>query len=159
MTKYAYGIQSNCKDGNHIYMGDIDESISPKNLTILCGNLVKGYFLSDIYIVSSTCGYNIYSLDKLPLKMVYKINKETKEIDKQFAELQYKERGFYVLRIGGDKNLVSIYSSDNTVWNRSNAHRIFFNSFYDIDIQKDYTFDDQDHIKIIKFKNIKHGWD
>ena len=67
---YAYGVMSRTYDDSHIYMGDIDGKVTLKSVNELCTKIIKHFLLSDIYIIQSSNGFNFYSLDKLPLKMV-----------------------------------------------------------------------------------------
>ena len=164
--KYAYGITSKTKDDNHIYMGDIDQKISEYELTNLVQEIQAIYNLSDIYIIRSNHGFNLVSLDRLPLKLIYLINKETKFIDPLYTYMQTFRRGFYTLRTlpRDDKQFFGLIRHTG-IFNRSNAHRMFFNNFFGFTekdkffMRHDPTFDESDNVMIIKFMNSKYGWD
>ena len=142
-------------DNAHIYMGDIDKDISLKEMESIARKIQKQYLLSDIYIIKSSHGYNFYSLDKLALDVIKDINSSILVIDSTYNYLQYYKRGFYTLRTmpKHDKKFVktikSIYPSiyKNT---KSNAHRIYFNNVWNLDINnhvsKNDTFDNLEQI-------------
>ncbi len=165
--KYAYGVMSRTYDNAHIYMGDIDKDISLKEMESICRKIQKQYLLSDIYIIKSSHGFNFYSLDKLALDVVKDINSSIKDIDSTFNYLAFYKRGFYVLRTmpKHDKKFVktvkSIYPS---IYVKSNAHRIYFNNVWDLDINnyvnyENNDFDRLERIWLIQFKTNKHGWE
>ena len=165
--KYAYGVMSRTYDNAHIYMGDIDKDISLKEMTDICKKIQKQYLLSDIFIIKSSHGFNFYSLDKLALDVVKDINSSIKDIDSTFNYLAFYKRGFYVLRTmpKHDKKFIktvkSIYPS---IYVKSNAHRIYFNNVWDLDINNYVNYENNDfdmleRIWLIQFKNNKHRWE
>jgi len=160
-SKIAFGITSKCEDNSHIFMTDIDkDNINIDIISRVLDKIIDEYKLSNIYIVESSNGYNAFSLDKLPLKLIYSINHCFPNIiDQQYNELQFNKRGFYTLRIGLDKHVVDIRPSPHAIFCRSNAHRIFFNSVFELHIDKYHIFDDYEIVKIIRFLNSKHGVD
>ena len=159
MTKYAFGITSQCHDGSHIYMADIDENITIDNVITIVSDILKKYYLYTIHIVKSTNGYNLFSLDKLPLKEIHEINRQYPSIDQKYNKLQYERRGFYTLRISNDKHYTLPITQDNKtpLFVQSNAHRIFFNSIYNLSLLQTNYYDNSDYFKIIRFINEKHG--
>lgn len=159
MTKYSFGITSQCHDGNHIYMADIDEDITIENLMTIITDIMKKYYLYEIHIIKSTTGYNIFSLDKLPLKEIYNINKQYPSIDQKYNNLQYNHRRFYTLRIAGDKHYIMNLGlkRDSPIFVQSNGHRMFFNSMFNLSLPQTKYYDNSDYFKIIRFINDKHG--
>lgn len=147
-------------DDGHIYMGDIDEKIPLKKVESLCRRLQDNFLLHHIYIVRSSSGWNIFSLDKLALKMVFLINSVTDEICKKFNNIAFRTRCFYVLRVGSDKELVKRVPSPRSspVFVQSNGHRIFYNNMLGISREWDMFFDEFERFWIIRFKSSKHGW-
>ena len=83
------------------------------------------------------------------------------EIDPIFNYLAFYKRQFYVLRTlpNNDKEFAEIIESDNTIYPKSNAHRLFFNNVWNINILKDKWFDDSEQITFIRFKTKKYGWE
>lgn len=164
--KYAYGITSKTEDGNNIYMGDIDQKISETELINLCEEIQVVYNLSDMYMIKSNNGFNIVTLDKLPLKLIYLINKEYELIDPIYTYMQTFRRGFYTLRTlpNSDKQFFGLLRHKGC-FNKSNAHRIFFNNFFGFSkldkhfIDYDNSFDDSEQVMVIRFMNTKYGWD
>jgi hypothetical protein len=158
--KIAFGITSQCQDNSHIFISDIDEEISIQAIKRISLRLQHDYKLSTIYIIGSKHGYNLISLDKLPCKMVYMINHSIDEVDPVFNRLAFKERGFYVIRTqpNYDKMVIDLAYSKNNIFVRSNAHRIFFNSLFDLNIEKTDIFDESERVTMCRFKNKKYGW-
>ena len=120
----------------------------------------KEYHLSTIFIVSSSHGYNLYSLDKLPLKLIFLINNSHSDIDPVFNRLAFKNRGCYVLRTlpASDKMVCDFAHKDNRLFIQSNAHRIYFNNVFGLNVQHNPCFDNNEIVKICRFKNKKYGW-
>jgi len=154
-------------DNAHIYMGDIDKDISLKEMETIARKIQKQYLLSDIYIIKSSHGFNFYSLDKLALDVVKDINSSIKDIDSTYNYLQYYKRGFYTLRTmpKHDKKFIkTIKSIYPPIYAKSNAHRIYFNNVWDLDINNHVSndktgFDNLERIWLIQFRNNKHGWE
>jgi hypothetical protein len=158
--KTAFGITSKCHDGSHIYMGDIDTDISLNKVKSICMKFQLEYNLSTIYIIGTNHGYNLYSLDKIPLKLIFIINNSDNNLDKVYNKLQFLNRGSYTLRTlpAGDKFVIARVQSANRVFVRSNAHRIYFNNFFALDVPKDFMFDESEKIELCRFHNTKYGW-
>lgn len=160
--KVAFGITSLCEDGSHIFMTDIDnDSLSYDTIKDVLSTIINEYMLSNIYVIKSSHGYNAYSLDKLPIHVVYDINKSFPTVlDQQYNELQFSKRDFYTLRIGADKEVFDILPSKYNIYMRSNAHRIFFNNVFSLHVGYEVSFfDDFEGFRIIRFLNGKHGVD
>ena len=159
-SKVAFGITSVCENGSHIFMSDIDSDVSIKEARIVYSKIIEEYGLSRIYLLKSSCGYNAFSLDKLPLKLVHEINSSNSLIDAVYNDLQFTRRGFYTLRIGMDKKVIDFVNSKNCIFVRSNAHRIFFNNIFSLDIRHlPFIYDDCERFRVIRFLNGKHGVD
>jgi len=159
--KTAYGITSKCKDGNHIYMGDIDNDIPIDQVKRICKGIQKSFYLSDIHIIKSSHGWNLLCFDKLPLKLIWKINYQVPEIDKVFNRLAFINRGLYVIRTipSDDKTYRCTIYGNQHVFPMSNAHRIYCNNWLDgFNVDKSYYYDDEEILNICKFKNLKYGW-
>ena len=158
--KYAFGITSQTQDNSHIFMSDIDKEIGKEEIKKICDYIQWTFGLSDIYVSKSHHGWNMFSLDKLPLRHVYTINKMSHFIDKQYNELQYNNRKFYTLRTlpRDDKIFSFINRSGNNLFAKSNGHRIFFTEFFDLHIEKDDLFDDSEIVTLIRYRNKKYGW-
>ncbi len=157
----AFGITSQCSDGNHIYIGDIDKKdISIHKVKSICYDLIKQFNLSTIYIIGSKNGFNLVCLDKMPLKQVYLINNSNGFMDKQYNKLQFMNRGSYTLRTfpAYDKFFAGFVQSGNHVYVKSDAHRCFLNNLLGAYIDKDMHFDDSERIELCKFHNNKYGW-
>lgn len=160
ITKYKtnFGITSKTQDNQHIYMGDIDNNPTFDELMETIQQLFI-FGLRRVFVVKSTNGFNLYSLEKMPLKMIYHINSCIPFIDKEFNRLAFEMRKFYVLRIGSDKVYVGLWDNTNNVINRveSNSHRLFFNAVYRTGIYKEKNFDNYSIYQIIAFNSKKHG--
>lgn len=142
-------------------MCDIDDGLPIEHIVNICEAIQKDFLLSDIYILRTANGWNLFSLDKLSLKLVWIINNCFEESCKDYNRISFYIRKFYVLRMGADKTLEHVAKSDNHVFVKSNAHRIFFeniiNGFHDYD-QDLRDFDEYEKFVITKFKSSKHGW-
>jgi hypothetical protein len=150
-TKVCMGYNSKCKDDKHILLLDYD--VSKSRLKDIENNLFfiqKKFDISTFYIINSTNGYNAISLSKLTLPHIVKVRSECKYTDALHNKIGYKRRG-WVLRIGEDKKCISIVCNFGSAIEKSNAHRILLNSYYDIPIQKDNRFDNYDTILFEKY--------
>lgn len=157
--KTNFGITSKTQDNQHIYMGDIDDNLTFDEIMKVISELHKRG-LYEVILVESTNGFNLFSLDKMSLKMVHKLNGEIPFIDSEFNDLAYRLRGFYVLRIGNDKKIIGCYQNPcftKPLFVKSNAHRKFFNVVYGLGLQHDKYYDDLAHYQLIAFNSKKHG--
>jgi hypothetical protein len=159
--KTNFGITSQTQDNQHIYMGDVDKELTFDEIMTLIKEL-HNRGLYEIILVESANGYNLFSLDKMSLKLVHKINDEIPFIDEQFNNLAYRLRKFYVLRIGPDKKVIGIYKNPcftKPLFIKSNAHRKFFNVVYGLGLGHNRFYDDLNHYQIIAFGSKKHGYE
>lgn len=156
MNKTCLAISSLCNDNQHILMLDIDENISLEEVLMYCTPIINKYNLSDIYVINSTKGYNLFSLDKLPFNFIKMIGQEFPIFDKQFLVFGYR-RGYYDLRLGVDKKYITKVDGNKYV-NKSNAHRLFFNWFFDLNIENDAFFDHETKIGIVEYESEKYGY-
>ncbi len=160
-TKYAFGVASRTFDNSHVFMCDIDADISLKSVVKIGEEIQKTFLLSTLYVIESSNGWNLLTLDKLPLKLVYMINKEIPEACRKYNRISFYERGFYVLRMGNDKKVVKDIGGYN-LFLKSNAHRLFFQNClrgFPFWSQLETSFDDNTRFWITKFKCNKHGWE
>lgn len=157
--KTNFGITSKTQDNQHIYMGDIDKDLTFDEIMTVIKEL-HNRGLYEIIVIESSNGYNLFSLDKMSLKMVHKLNDEIPFIDNEFNRLAYTMRKFYVLRIANDKKVMGIYRNPcftKMIYVKSNAHRKFFNVVYGLGLHHDKFYDDLNHYQIIAFNSWKHG--
>jgi len=153
----CYGISSLCKNGQHVFMIDYDN----KKLNDVIKHLKyiqKDYNLSEIYIIKSTNGYNAISLDMLPLVVIYSIGTNDFSIaDRKFFSYGLKQ-GFYTLRFGKDKELIKILHSVSNCHNKSLGHKMFLEWFFNLNIDNNINFTENDNINILQFKSNKYGF-
>lgn len=160
--KYAYGITNQCNNGSQVYFADIDNQISLDDLETLVHDLGSLAMFRQIYVFKSKNGYNLIALDKVSSKFIYMTNRHFRDdIDQLYNEMQYRERGFYTLRVSKDKQYVGSVTcwGDKSPYVQSNAHRMFLNQMFHIPIKKTELFDDETHVRIIKFMNQKYGYE
>lgn len=158
-SKYAFGVCSNTEDDKHIIMLDFD-NIHLDNVYNTIINMQSRFNLSNFYLIKSAHGYNAFCLSKRKILDIYLMLLKYKHIDKQFIELAYKLRGFFVLRMGKDKHLIDIIKPESYKYfseELSNSHKIFFEEIMKFKISNRYNYDNSTIIKIIAFKSKKHG--
>ena len=156
--KVCYGISSATNDNKHVFMADYDTS----NFKLVIKDLLRiqnDYHLSHIFVIGSTNGYNAISLDKLTLKAIYDICLSSKYIDKEFGYFNYK-RKYYTLRFDNDKTLDNMLFGLDNNYQKSNAHRLFLNWFFKMNLSKNSlpNFDNETNIEIIQYYSKKHGY-
>jgi hypothetical protein len=158
--KCAYGISSLTDNNKHVFMLDFDD-VNKNIMLIVLRRTQLIHNLSDIYIIKSTHGFNVISFDKLTLNAIknlsLKCNYLNKLVDADFIKYGF-QRGYYCLRFGADKELFYIMKNDSVKFEKSLSHAQFIEWFFKIEIKKDYTFDDNSKIDIIKFPSKKHGF-
>jgi len=154
----AFGLSGLTEDNQHIFMLDADiEHNLFTDLKAICHNIQEDCCLSNIYIIQTTNGFNILSFDKLDLSYIPAIGGKYKIFDKDFYKIGF-DWGYYDLRMDKDKRLIDIVVSRHNVYQKSNAHREFFNMFFNVNIKKDNTFDDYKKVDLIEFVSDKHGY-
>ena len=151
----AYGVTSETDDGQHIFMLDVDQEIKSNRLWIDCKNLQDTFNLSDIFVLKSTHGYNIFTFDKMTLEQIYKIGIGINYSDKEYYKIGL-ERGHYALKINKSKRLMFVISKKGK-YQKSQAHLNFFSWFFDMKLQggKENGFDNNDKIVFVKFQTRK----
>lgn len=86
------------------------------------------------------------------------IYKTSHYIDPDFIKYGL-QRGFMTLRMGDDKTLFLILTSNNNVYKKSLCHKIFFNDIMDFNIKDTKNFDKNMEIIVTSFPSHKHGFD
>lgn len=114
------------------------------------------YNLSDFYILSTENGYNAFCLDKLPFNDLLVIYEQSKLICKDFIKYCTK-RNHFTLRMSGYKELIFIVTSKNCNFQKSNAHKYFFNNIMNYDFNSIKKFDTETIIKVESYNSTKHG--
>lgn len=156
MYKCCYGLSSATKDNKHIFMIDFD-NVSYYTIYNDLLRIQHIYKLSDFYIIESTNGYNALTLDKISLKKIYEIGIESIFSCRNFYLYGY-DRKYYVLRFGDDKKLEKILKSSWIQNQKSNAHRLFLEHFFNIKIDKDKHYDDLTKCDLIQYPSDKDGY-
>lgn len=158
--KTCFAVGSKTEDGLHILMLDFDINHNDFNKLIEDLSItIKNFGLSDMYVIESTNGYNIYTLDKMYINVIKEIGESIKCTDADFIKFG-KRRGYYDLRMdGNDKKLVTVVDGTfNPMYKRSNAHRLFFNIIYHLNIKKNNYFDNYTKFELIEYESKKHGY-
>jgi len=152
----SYGITSVCKNGKHIYMGDIDKFLEDSQIRRIVNKLMDYWFLSDCLVIETLNGFNLVSFDKLSLQEIYEINKNIADIDKAFNQYNYM-RKYYTLRLAPDKSVYGYYLNTRKYIDveKSNGHREFFNNLFNIKIPKDERFDGEHYFQIVRYEDSK----
>jgi hypothetical protein len=154
--KVCYGISSYCPDRTHIFMLDFD--MKPLSTVVkACQTIQDLYNLSDMYIIRSENGYNVLTFDKTTLGLIYSIGLATVNADHDFFRFGFK-RGYYVLRFGSDKEIVSILRNNSKKYEKSTAHAIFVSEFFNQPIDYDGTFDKNTTLTIVQYPSDKNGY-
>lgn len=158
--KCCYGISSKCgynKATDHVFMMDYDI----KNIYDVVEhlkNIQKEYNLSDIYVISSSNGYNAISLDIIGLPIIYCIGIDIcSPTDKKFTTIGY-HRGYYTLRFDRDKEIVDILKNRSNKYYKSLAHKQFLEFFFNIEINNNHTFNENEMLDIIQYHSNKNGY-
>lgn len=160
-SRYAFGIASRTFDDNHIFMSDIDENLPLSEVVEVAQEIQREFLLFQIHIIKSSKGWNLVSLDKLPLKLVYMINNEIPKACRKYNRMSFYNRRFYVLRMGSDKVVEADVRVEggNPLFVQSFAHRVFFRKYlksFD-DVCPPCFYDNQNRFVITKFESDKHG--
>jgi len=156
--KTNFGIQSNTEDNKHIFMLDFDNK-DERILINLLKHIQREFYISDLYIIKTENGFNVFSLDKLEMEYLVNILANYSAIDELFIALAIK-RGFFVLRMSGtDRQFYGIIPSLHNVYEKSLAHFRFFADVKQYPINYYPNFDNNNEFKIIAFRSVKHGYE
>lgn len=150
---YEYGYSSKTQDGKHILMFDIDNIYSHDILIKSIKQLQKKYCLSDFYVFKTRGGYHLVCLDKLNFFSVIEIKKFFKYDDRLYNKISII-RGLWILRLGNDIKLVDIIHSKG-IHEKSNSHRVLFNTYFNMGILEKEQFDIFMSVCIEKYLKIK----
>lgn len=158
MIKCCYGISSKADNNNgHIFMIDYD-GIGIDSVIDHLKQVQKEFNLSDIFVIKSTNGYNALSLDILFPSLIYSIGVSVESpADRNFFKYGF-DRGYYTLRMDQDKTLHSILYNKSMTYDKSMAHKLFLEWFFDIYIDSDYCFNDNKTLNIIQYPSGKDGY-
>jgi hypothetical protein len=157
ILSYCFGIASKCEDGKDILMLDFD--IKDYDFEKMINDLQlmqSSYSLSNMYIIESNNGYNIFSLDKISMEIYRKIDRFTRLVDSDFMKYGLK-RGYFVLRMDKDKQFFDVLEHEGR-YRKSNAHRLFFNFALNMEIKKDLLFDRSTRFDLIQYDSDKDGY-
>lgn len=148
MINRQIGFCSETQDGKHIILWDFDCGFSKiNNIIIELSRIQKEYKLSEIYIIQSKNGFNAICLTKCSKEECFHIKQDTFKSDSVHNSIGL-ERNNWVLRIGEDKAFRQIIRKDAVhIWQKSNAHRLLLNNYYNLKIAKDLRFDNYSFIK------------
>jgi hypothetical protein len=144
------GISSQCKDDRHVLFWDFDH-ISMRNYNKLIDDIKETqelYHLSDVYFFETLHGYHGICLDKYSLDDAYRIYCNLNFADKKHRKWGYSKWKHWVLRVSIDKDIKFLYPirSRYNQKLKSNAHRVFFNLAYNMDIKHDLFFDQTESV-------------
>jgi hypothetical protein len=154
-SKVCFGITNLAKGGYSIPFFDYD-TVDIENIILELKQLQEYYNLSDIYIFNSNHGYNALSLDKIEFNLLKEIYETTEFVCKDFIKFGIK-RNFLTLRIGNDKKLLTVLERISTR-EKSFAHALALNYFYNIDIKNKIGFDDNSILRIKAYRSEKDGY-
>lgn len=156
IKKVCFGMTNLTADGYFIPFLDYDD-ISLKRVETDLLNIQKKFNLSDIYIIKSSNGYNALSLDKLPYNVMISLVDYSKIVDKVFRKVAIA-RGYFTLRIGIDKKIICILTSDSIYYEKSNSHLLALEKFYDIEVKNIEKIDKNTMLRIDMFLSDKYGF-
>ena len=155
-VKCCYGISSKVEKNGHVIMFDFD-GVSYDHVVNYLDNVMKKYDFSDFYIIKSEHGYNAICLDIIPLSLIYSIGIAIKSpADRNFFIYGFK-RDYLVLRFDNDKALLGVLKNDSRKYEKSMAHKMFLEWFFDIRIT-DSNFNDITKLDIIQYPSNKNGY-
>lgn len=151
----TFGITNQTGDNFYLPFFDYDSN-DLLSIMIELEEIQKDYKLSNIYILKSTNGYNAFSLDKVSMNTLKSIYSESYLIDKTFVKWGLS-RGFITLRMGEDKKLIHVLTSNSSTYVKSLPHKKFFSEVMNFDIEDSKCFDNKKLITISAFPSNKHG--
>lgn len=163
----CFGLQSNCSDGLHIFMVDIDidnlpNPITQNNIGLIVKtafDMQETYQLSDIYISKTKNGFHLLSLDKLELDFIVSILANYDIVDLKYIALAMNwYRGFFVNRFGYDKQYLTFVESKYNCYEKSYPHYVFLKEIMKYPIKNYDNFDENNEVTFIAYRSSKHGW-
>ena len=156
------GLCSLTEDEKHILMFDIDikDIMYRYKVSDEVRRIQDKFILSSFYLFKTTNGYHAYCLDKFSLEEAWKIYNDCKFKDDSHTYIGYAFRKHWVLRIGKNiEHIETIHPSPfkRSTNERSNAHRMFLNMQYGLDIHNDLSFDCYTKCLIIRYPQRSKG--
>jgi len=162
-SKVCFGICSNTSDGKHIIMFDYDDiSLNDVKNDIIA--IQKKFNLSAFYVLSSDNGYNAFCLSKKSISEIKEIYNFSKHLDPLYIKLSFEKRGYFVLRMSGNKKLILTIVTNINKDIISFAHYKFFKDimrFNLLEFNHDIYIPYHDNLttfRIIGYKSVKHGF-
>jgi hypothetical protein len=157
-VRCCYGISSKVQNSNkHIFMMDYDNK-NINDIIIDLKRIQENIYLSEIYIIKSMNGFNALSIDCImPYRIFTEGNDNLSCCDRKFV-IQGNKQGFYTLRFGSDKKLYKILPSFSDIHEKSLAHKLFLEWFFDIKINNNTNINEMPNINIIRYSNSKYGY-
>ena len=154
--KVCYGISSRIDRNMHVFMLDYDSKEIP-DVLLHIKQIQNEYDFSDFYIIRSEHGYNAICLDMIPLSLIYSIGMAIESpADRAFFKAGFN-REYFTLRFDLDKKLLGILKNDSVKYEKSLAHKLFLEWFFDINIP-DSNFDENKKLTIIQYPSSKNGY-
>jgi hypothetical protein len=114
--------------------------------------------LNTFYIFQTTNGFHAWNLQKFTLGEAYRIYRQFKYADDTHRFIGYAYRYHWVLRIGNDIKHIEDVITDPNGHILSNAHRLFLNEHYGLNIRHDLYCDNFDEVLLIRYpqRNKNH---
>ena len=154
--KVCYGISSKVNKLMHVFMLDFDGVELPDVLLYIKG-IQNEYDFSDFYIIKSEHGYNAICLDMMPLSLIYSIGMAVESpADRAFFKAGFN-RDYFTLRFDCDKKLLGIVKNDSVKYEKSLAHKLFLEWYFDINIP-DSNFDENKTWYLVQYPSDKNGY-
>lgn len=138
-------------------MYDFD-GVSLATVKTFIEHIQKEYGLDEFYIIQSTHGYNAICINKIAFGLIYSIgNSVFSPADRDFLRLANR-RGYYTIRFDSDKKLVETMKNNSNKYDKSLAHALFLEWFFDIKIKREKTFDENTDLIIVQYSSQKNGY-
>jgi opacity protein-like surface antigen len=151
------GICSLCSDERHIPMFDIDLSIGKMDAVIAdLKKMQKKHKAGDLYVFTTKNGFHVYGLDKFSLSDVNRMYYTLDHGDKAHRRIAFYYRKHYVLRLGNDISF-TYKLKQQTSREKSNAHRIFLNKYFGLQIPETELFDQSTSLLIEHYPQRSKG--
>lgn len=164
------GIFSLCRDNKHIPLFDFDNILESRVLRDI-EVLQEKYPLSTAYLLTTRRmlknnkdlhgNYLVFFLEKFLYRDVIKMVNETHADDLYKRVEDFQDKGFVIRTsqkgVRPAPELIKIIPNRNSnkeTNEKSNAHRIFFEKWLDIKIQKDARFDNQSKYQLVRYSTF-----